>query len=902
MRADPEGFKKGMKEATGSARGFYTQLKRLEEQQQRVDDLMSGVGQGMMISGAAMGVGLGLAAKAAIDWESAWTGVAKVVEGSPEQMEALEGELRSLATTLPQTHAEIAGVAAAAGQLGIARKDIAEFTSVMVAMGVSTDIASEDAAMGMARLMNIMQTSTDDVDRLGSAIVGLGNDGASTEAEILNMALRIAGAGKTVGMTEAEVLGFASALASVGIEAESGGSSVSTAMIKISEAVSEGGDSLDQFATVAGVTADEFAAKFSSSPAAAMDLFVQGLGRIQDEGGDVFATLQELGMSDIQLRDAMLRLAGAGDLLTESLRAGRMAWSENTALMAEAERRYGTTEAQMAIAKNQFIDMGISLGEILLPAINKLLDIGDGLFSFFQDMPAGLQQTIVWLAVGATAITLLGGAALVAVPKIHALNTALGEIGGKKASAVQKALGGVTGFLTGPWGIAIGAAVTVAGLFIASQAESRARVDELAGTLDQQTGAVTSNTRAWVAHELEQAGALKAAQTLGIDMETLTDAVLGNAAAAAEVQSAYSGAYDEAEAFMEAHDLETLADAEGALKAEADALIKNGEAADILNGLMGDLGNEYTEASEAAEREAAARGDSTDAMANASTQTQIYAEQLGVTADAANEATAANQEFDAALRALRDTMFGSKDAQAALTLEIERATEAFNENGNSLNVNSEAGALNHQAVMGLIAANHELISAEAESGATAEELAATTDNLRSDFIELMRQAGFSEEAIEEYADAFDDIPASKTTTLIQRLETVGQWYVPSSGILPQYASGGLVGFPSGGFVSGPGTGTSDSIIARVSNGEFVVNADATSQHRALLEAINSGQAIATAMQHAPMRGIGSMQAAGAAMVRVWFDFSNVGDDFARAIKNTVRIDGDGNVQNAFGTR
>jgi hypothetical protein len=56
------------------------------------------------------------------------------------------------------------------------------------------------------------------------------------------------------------------------------------------------------------------------------------------------------------------------------------------------------------------------------------------------------------------------------------------------------------------------------------------------------------------------------------------------------------------------------------------------------------------------------------------------------------------------------------------------------------------------------------------------------------------------------------------------------------------------------------------------------------------------------MQHAPMRGIGSMQAAGAAMVRVWFDFSNVGDDFARAIKNTVRIDGDGNVQNAFGTR
>lgn len=903
MRADPEGFKKGMKEASGSARGFYTQLKRLEEQQARVDTMMTGLGQGMMIAGGAIGVGLGLAAKAAIDWESAWTGVAKVVDGTPEQMEALEGELRDLATTLPQTHAEIAGVAAAAGQLGIAREDIAEFTQTMVAMGVSTDIASEDAAMGMARLMNIMQTAPDQVSNLGSAIVGLGNDGASTEAEILNMALRIAGAGKTVGMTEAEVLGFASALASVGIEAESGGSSVSTAMIKISEAVSKGGESLDQFAAVAGLSADEFASKFQSSPAAAMDLFVQGLGRIQAEGGDVFATLKQLGMSDIQLRDAMLRLAGAGDLLTDSLATGNQAWNENSALMEEAARRYGTTEAQMSIAKNQLVDMGITLGEILLPAINKLLDIGDGLFSFFQDMPVGLQQTIVWLAVGATAITLIGGAALVAAPKLHALNVALGEMGGTKASMVQKALGGVTGFLTGPWGIAIGAAVTVIGMFVAAQAESRARIDELAGTLDQQTGAITENTRAWAAHELEQAGALKAAQTLGIDMQTLTDAALGNSGAMAEVEAAYSGATDEAERFLEANDLTSLSEAEGALADEAEELIKNGEAADVLRSNMGDLNDEFFQATEAAEREAAARGDSTDAMANASTETQIYAGALGVTADAANEATAANQEFDAALRALRDTMFGSKDAQAALTLEIERATDAFNENGDSLNVNTESGALNHQAVMGLIAANHELIAAEAESGASAEELAGITDDLRGDFINLMQQAGFSEEAIDEYADAFDDIPTSKTTTLIQKLETVGQWKVPSSGILPQYATGGLVGFPHGGMLSGPGTGTSDSILLRASNGEFIVNAEATSQNRALLEAINSGQALGTAMRHVPAapRGMGGPAGGGGAMV-LRLEITSASDPVARAIEEIVRIRGNGVVQDAFGSK
>lgn len=47
-------------------------------------------------------------------------------------------------------------------------------------------------------------------------------------------------------------------------------------------------------------------------------------------------------------------------------------------------------------------------------------------------------------------------------------------------------------------------------------------------------------------------------------------------------------------------------------------------------------------------------------------------------------------------------------------------------------------------------------------------------------------------------------------------------------------------FASGGNVRGPGTGTSDSIVARLSNGEFVVNAKAAAQHRGLLEAINNG--------------------------------------------------------------
>ncbi|AGB71033.1 phage tape measure protein [Rhizobium tropici CIAT 899] len=50
----------------------------------------------------------------------------------------------------------------------------------------------------------------------------------------------------------------------------------------------------------------------------------------------------------------------------------------------------------------------------------------------------------------------------------------------------------------------------------------------------------------------------------------------------------------------------------------------------------------------------------------------------------------------------------------------------------------------------------------------------------------------------------------------------------------------IFGFADGGHVAGPGSGRSDSIPAWLSNGEFVVNANATKKHRNMLEAINRG--------------------------------------------------------------
>lgn len=891
LRVEADQAKAEWAKAGGATRVLRLELRQLEQQQQAVDDAMTAMGQGMVVAGAAIGVGLGVAAKAAVEWESAWTGVAKVVNGSPEEMAALEEELRGLATTLPQTHTEIAGVAAAAGQLGIAQKDIAQFTEVMVAMGSSTDLASEEAAMSMARLMNIMQTAPDQVGNLGSAIVGLGNAGASTEAEIVEMALRIAGAGHTVGMSEADVLAFASALSSVGIEAESGGSSVSTAMIKMSEAVNEGGDALDTFAQVAGVTADEFAAKFRSDPAVAIDMFVQGLGRIQSSGGDVFATLESLGMSEIRLRDALLRLAGAGTLLTDSLTTGNAAWDENKALMEEAERRYGTTAAQMAIARNQLTDMGITLGEVLLPAINHFLDVADGMFSWFQSLSAPVQQAVVWLGLATAAITLVGGAAMVAVPKFHALNVALGEIGGGKAAFAQRSLSGIASVLTGSWGLAIGGAIAVIGLFAGEMAKAQADTDELSATFNAQTGAITENTRAWIANRLQEEGAFDAAKQFGISQSELVDAVINGNDVLAE-QKAH---YDELRA--------ASGETGDEFRQMTDEEWNQADAVDYLDGQIGDLRGTYDDAAASAEnKRLAVQGDSA-AMTEASAATQLYAAQLGVSAEAATEAKDGIQELDEALRQIITTLFGVQEAEDAVAQIVNQVTEEYEENGFAISGNTDAALTNRGALRNLIGAYLDQVAAVAESTGSQEEAMDVAEDLEAEFRALGRRLGLTEDQIDDYAAAFDNIPSLVETTVRTNYKSTG---IPRGGYSVPMADGGYVGFadgghvhgfPAGGFIRGAGGPRSDSIPAMLSNGEFVINANSTRMHRPLLEAINSGRTTAAAL-HATRFQSGNGPGGN---VRVRFDFSNVDGAFARAIRETVVIDGGGDVQDAFGS-
>lgn len=477
----PAMAKAGM-EIDKGAKKITNKFDNMANQGAKLSRIGSDLTKYVSIPTAALG---GIAAKAAMDYESAFAGVRKTVDATEEEYKTLSKGIREMSKELPASANSIAEVTEAAGQLGIQKSNLLDFTRVMVDLGESTNLSATEGATQLARFANITGMSQDKFRNLGSTIVDLGNNFATTESEIVDMSMRLAGAGHQIKLTEPDIMGFATALSSVGIEAEAGGSAFSKVMVDMKLAVETNSKSLESYAKVAGMTSQEFKTAFEKDAAGAIIKFIEGLSNAEEKGLSAVKVLDDMGIKEVRLRDALLRASGASDVFSKAIKTGTKAWEENNALTKEAEQRYKTTKSQMEIAKNKVVDLGISFGEKLLPHVIKLIDKGSELVEWFGNLDDSTQETILkmgGLAIAAGPVVGVFGKILKltsAIPKgLGLLNKGLGLLGiGSKAAipavaGVAKATTGVatasatagagaTGLATG-----LGAAVAAAALWV----------------------------------------------------------------------------------------------------------------------------------------------------------------------------------------------------------------------------------------------------------------------------------------------------------------------------------------------------------------------------------------------------------------------------------------------------
>ncbi|MCP4541404.1 MAG: phage tail tape measure protein [Chloroflexi bacterium] len=313
------------------------------------------------------------------DFEAGLIGVGKTANLSGDKLASLGKDIDTLSKRIPVTTDELLAIAQSAGQLGVkGSSNILKFTETIAKLGSASDLSGDEAAMALARILNVTGEAMDTVDVLASVIVALGNDSAATESQIVTMATEVARSTSDFGVSSAQVSALAAALVSVGVQAESGGSSVGRVMRMMDDAVRNGGDSMDVLSKIIGKTGSEIKTLFQQDAMAAFALFIDGLKRIKDAGGSTAESLDALGLADQRLLKTIPVLANRADLLTRALALAGSETANATALNVEAAKAFAALNSQAELMWNNVTSLARSFGADLAPSVIAIIKgLGD---------------------------------------------------------------------------------------------------------------------------------------------------------------------------------------------------------------------------------------------------------------------------------------------------------------------------------------------------------------------------------------------------------------------------------------------------------------------------------------------------------------------------------------------
>ncbi|GGO59143.1 hypothetical protein GCM10010910_01410 [Microbacterium nanhaiense] len=749
-----QGYMSGIQKASEETRKFGSEAEKLAAKRQSFEML----GKAAIGVGAGLVTASGLAVKAAMDWESAWAGVTKTVDGTDQQLAQVEDGLRSLTEILPASHEEIAGVAEAAGQLGVQIGAVTSFTKTMIDLGETTNLSADNAATSIAQMANVMDPellrSGDGVQRLGSTLVALGNAGASTERDIMETATRISGAGRLVGASSGDVLALASAMTSMGITAELGGGVASRVLQDIYTAVEDGGDTLTQFARVAGMSASEFAAAFESDPIRALNSFTTGLNGVEASGGNVVQTLIDIGFKSSEEQRVLLQLKGAQDLLTDSLDLANVAWDENSALTDEANKRYETAESRIKIAGNAIKDASINIGSLLLPVLADGAERVGVLARNFADLPEPVQGVIGVLGGAAGAASLAAGAFFLGVPKLAEFNSALSEMG-PRAQRAGRLLAGVT------------KAAGAAGVFFAMAQGASALADAF-GMMGEKAKSAEETT----------------SLLLDRDVDSIFEGLGGGANGVNDLTSALDellGGNWDTKFNRWGSDLFAWTGLDSSVGKAREAFDQVGQSlADLVNNGQGDLAKElFDQIAASAEDQGYSVEEITglmepyqDALTGVSNEQKIAAttsedlsngfDDVGLSAEDVQEKV---NDLADAIRGFGSAELSTRDAHRQFEQAYDDLTAAIEENGSTLDISTDAGRANEEAIDSLARSTLELAAATFEQTQNEEDAARIINDGRQALLDKLEAFGITGEAAEEYADSIGLIPDAAITEI-----------------------------------------------------------------------------------------------------------------------------------------
>ena len=417
------------------------------------------IGSLMPISGALVG-----GVKSFADYDSAVAQLSRTSGLTGNDLDAMKANLATLSNQLALSETDVTNIASAVASYGVTGvQDISEVVKVASQMHVAFEnVSAEDAAASIAKFGNITNLSMKDADKLASCIAGLENNSAALAPEIMEVNNRIGGMCSSVKMTAPEISAWSTTLISGGMSAELAGSNFTKFQGVLSSACSKGGEAVQGFADVAGMSADDFVQLYKTDATGATEAFLQGLNNIQKGGGSVVSTLEDLGLSgteQVRMMQVLMAAAdGTGKEMSDLQKYMSIANDEfdrGKSLQEEFDEASKTIGFALQKVKTELENTGKAFAVSLKPAITDAADkftewLGK-VQTFVQEHPK-LVQGITGIVTAAMAF---GGVALVVGKFVSAIGGIVSGIGTaiSAVSSIASAiggLGGVIGLLTNP--------------------------------------------------------------------------------------------------------------------------------------------------------------------------------------------------------------------------------------------------------------------------------------------------------------------------------------------------------------------------------------------------------------------------------------------------------------------
>ena len=426
--------------------------------------------------------------KQAMEFETSMADVRKVVDGleAPQALQEMRNQLLGLSRVIPESASGLATIAASGGRLGVAKKDIAEFTESVSKIALALDMTAEQAGDSMAKLANVMDIPIGEIQKFGDVVNTLADNTASKGPEILEVLNRVGATSKNFGMAKEEMAGLAAAMLSLGMAPERVATGLNYMLPKLQTATKLPEKAQAAFRGM-GLSAVDLEKKIRDNATGGLTVFLEMLKKLPKEA----QTAAAIDIFGTEHQAKILTLVGSLDKYKAALKLSTEETKTAGSIQREFEIRSSTTANQLKLFVNRINELAIRIGSVLLPAVNALLTgftaILDGAVTLAQEFPVlttaitvfgaslaavrvasfvsglmgvGSAAAIAAPAVGSLAgvTTSLGAAATAtAVPAMTALASAMTTVGAMAVLGIGT-LGGALAAASGPL-LAVGAAV-----------------------------------------------------------------------------------------------------------------------------------------------------------------------------------------------------------------------------------------------------------------------------------------------------------------------------------------------------------------------------------------------------------------------------------------------------------